>query len=216
PDLPLWYYSANGQYTTSSGYSQALRRRPKKKTPPSLALPTDPVLWRSIWDLRIQPKLRFFLWRISHRILPILEGLNSRGVSLPMQCPCCLLETETIEHLLFKCIVARRLFRISNLNLDSVPHTHPTITWRIIFSTRPLEAPLWVLAWWRVWKSRNWVVFDKFQSATSALHRQLTFDIDSLAFLPCVAPPPPPPPIPSSPSSPSPMLVPSQISKNKN
>ncbi|CAN1132998.1 hypothetical protein LINPERHAP2_LOCUS7388, partial [Linum perenne] len=134
-DHPLWYFSANGQYTTSSGYAQALHTRPKKKTPMSLALPTNPFLWRSVWDLRIQPKLRFFLWRICHRILLALEGLNSRGVTLLLQCPCCLLETESLEHLLFDCIVAWRLFRMANLDLDSIPHTHPPITWRFIITT---------------------------------------------------------------------------------
>ncbi|CAN1154134.1 hypothetical protein LINPERHAP2_LOCUS19844 [Linum perenne] len=56
-DHPLWYFTSSGQYTTSSGYAQALRVRPEKKKPPSLAPLTDPFLWRSVWDLLIQPKL---------------------------------------------------------------------------------------------------------------------------------------------------------------
>ncbi|CAN1120988.1 Uncharacterized mitochondrial protein AtMg00310 [Linum perenne] len=58
-DHPIWFYSARGEYSTSSGYSLALRLRPPKKKPPSLAAPTCSALWGSVWDLHLQPKLRF-------------------------------------------------------------------------------------------------------------------------------------------------------------
>ncbi|CAN1146274.1 hypothetical protein LINPERHAP2_LOCUS15157, partial [Linum perenne] len=190
-DHPIWFYSASGEYSTSSGYSLALRLRPPKKKPPSLATPSCPFLWRSVWDLNIQPKLRFFLWRLCHRILPTIEGLNSRGMSLPTTCPCCLRGPETLEHLLFHCVIARRFLRTANLELDSIPHTHPAITWRYIINHRPLEGPRWVIAWWRLWKSRNWVVFEKFQSSFPAPHRQFSLDIDNLSLLSAVLPPPP-------------------------
>ncbi|CAN1141466.1 Uncharacterized mitochondrial protein AtMg00310 [Linum perenne] len=183
-DHPIWFFSSRGVYSTSSGYSLALRLRPVKKTPPSLTEPSCPALWGSIWDLQIQPKFRFFLWRLCHRILPTIEGLNSRGMSLPTTCPCCLRGPKTLEHFLFHCIVARRLMQTLNLDLESIPHSHPAVTWRFIQSARPLEGPHWVLAWWRLWKSRNWVVFEKFQKSIPALHRQFSLDVDNLSFLP--------------------------------
>ncbi|CAN1766691.1 hypothetical protein LINPERHAP1_LOCUS10027, partial [Linum perenne] len=85
---PIWFFSASGQYPTSSGYDFAtrLKKKKKKKPLPSLASATDPALWRSVWSLRVQPKLRFFLWRLCHRILPTIEGLNSRknGAGSPL------------------------------------------------------------------------------------------------------------------------------------
>ncbi|CAN1279753.1 Uncharacterized mitochondrial protein AtMg00310 [Linum perenne] len=188
-DKPIWFFSPSGRYSVSSGYDLACRYRKVKKTPPSLASTTDPRLWRSIWSLRIQPKLRFFLWRLCHRILPTIEGLNSRDLNLDPICPSCLEHNETVEHILFSCSIAKRFFAFSDLDLGSIPHTHPAIVWRFITEFRPLEAELWVLAWWRLWKSRNWVVFERVQYSMAALQRHFTFDQDKLRFLPIPTPP---------------------------
>ncbi|CAN1327976.1 hypothetical protein LINPERPRIM_LOCUS34304, partial [Linum perenne] len=107
-DRPIWFFSPSGQYSTSSGYVFAYSFRKKKKTPPSLAAPTDAILWRSVWSLCIQPKLRFFLWRLCHRILPTIEGLNARDMDLDPLCPVCLQLPETVEHILFSCLVSKR------------------------------------------------------------------------------------------------------------
>ncbi|CAN1175048.1 Putative ribonuclease H protein At1g65750 [Linum perenne] len=105
-DKPVWFFSANGQYSTSSGYALSLRSRPTKD-PTCVVAPMDPSVWRVVWSLRIQPKLRFFLWRLCHRILPTIDDLNRRGIELPSLCPVCLRQDETLEHLLFNCTVTR-------------------------------------------------------------------------------------------------------------
>ncbi|CAN1184982.1 hypothetical protein LINPERHAP2_LOCUS37275 [Linum perenne] len=148
----------------------------------------DLALRISVWSLRIEPKLLFFLWRLCHRILPTIEGLNSRGMKLSTLCPICLRQLKTIKHILFTCTVARRIFMTLVLDLESIPHTHSTIAWRWIMNYRPQEGALWVLDWWRFWKSRNWVIFEKFQYSISALHRYLPFDQDKLFSSSPVAP----------------------------
>ncbi|CAN1164107.1 hypothetical protein LINPERHAP2_LOCUS25392 [Linum perenne] len=53
------------------------------KDPTCVVAPMDPTALRAVWSLRIQPKLRFFFWRLCRRILPTIEGLNRRGMELP-------------------------------------------------------------------------------------------------------------------------------------
>ncbi|CAN1315043.1 Transposon TX1 uncharacterized 149 kDa protein [Linum perenne] len=182
-DKDVWFFSPTGQYSTSSGYALALRSKPIKDQT-FVVSPMDPSAWRAVWSLRIQPKLRFFLWRLCHRIIPTIEALNRRGMELHPLCPVCLRQPETLEHLMFKCTATRRFFATTSLDLNAIPHTHPAIVWRWIQCRCPQDANLWVLAWWRIWKSRNWVVFEKFQTSILALNRQFTFDRDKLSLLP--------------------------------
>ncbi|CAN1146926.1 hypothetical protein LINPERHAP2_LOCUS15565 [Linum perenne] len=125
-DKLVWFLLANGQYSTSSRYSFAMGLKPTKD-PTSVVAPMHPTVWRAVWSLRVQPKLRFFLWRLCHRILPTIDGLNRRGMELPALCPVCMRQDETLEHLLFICTVTRRFFATISLDLYAIPHTHPAI-----------------------------------------------------------------------------------------
>ncbi|CAN1132820.1 hypothetical protein LINPERHAP2_LOCUS7265 [Linum perenne] len=163
--------------------------------------PTYPYMWRSIWSLQIPPKLRFFLWRLCHRILPSTEALRSREKDVPLECQVCHDGPESIEHIFYKCLVSKMFYIYTGIHIEALPHTHPTITWRAIASRPILEQQLWVLSWWRIWKSRNWVVFEYLQYSMPALHMHLICGLDEVAFLPPLHPPSSPrwarpPPIP--------------------
>ncbi|CAN0838315.1 Putative ribonuclease H protein At1g65750 [Linum grandiflorum] len=150
-DRWIWHFSPNGNFSTSSAFRLA-RRKPLSKRKSS-ASPLDSALWHSVWTLPVLPKLRFFLWRVIHRILPVREELLIKHVHLDPTCPVCLDKTESVEHLLFDCSLSRRLSDLNGLPRPIDPTLHPAIFWRSIMNSNPGLGPNIILLWWRLWKS---------------------------------------------------------------
>ncbi|CAN0900673.1 Putative ribonuclease H protein At1g65750 [Linum grandiflorum] len=181
PDCWIWHFSPNGIFSTSSAFRYAQRRPLASEE--TCASPLDSSLWHSVWSLSVLPKLRFFLWRLLLRILPTREGLIAHHVDVDPICPVCLDTEETIEHLFFACPLALRLGAI--IGLDPLPgaSTHPAVIWRFLMRSNPSLGPRTVLLWWRIWKSRNLVVFERRQLQPHVLHRQYLRQVSELPLL---------------------------------
>ncbi|CAN0915868.1 hypothetical protein LINGRAHAP2_LOCUS29362 [Linum grandiflorum] len=184
-DRWIWHYSPNGIFFTSSAFCYA-QRRPLAYEETSASL-LDSSLWHSVWSLPVLPKLRFFLWRMLLRILPTCEGLIDHHVDVDPICPVCLNTEETIEHLFFACPLALRLGAITDLAPLPDSDTHPAATWRFLMRSHPALGPPTVLLWWRIWKSRNLVVFERRQLQPYILHRPYLRQVSELSLL--LAPP---------------------------
>ncbi|CAN1191950.1 Uncharacterized mitochondrial protein AtMg00310 [Linum perenne] len=78
PDRRIWVHSPSGAYSVSSGYEIGMQSRPDLFS--ANLSPMEQSTWNSIWSMQIQPKLRFFLWKVLHRILPTLQGDSYRCV----------------------------------------------------------------------------------------------------------------------------------------
>ena len=63
----------------------------------------DPTLWHQVWDLNIKHKLKHFLWKYIHNILPTNEEVYRRTGKGNKWYKCSGEEVETLEHLLFFC-----------------------------------------------------------------------------------------------------------------
>jgi len=94
PDKAIWRLEAKGVYSSRSMYrfisfGGVLDKRVGK-------------LWRS----KLPMKLKVFVWQAMHNRLPtgvVLKGRNWKG---DINCPLCG-SPETIDHILFQCIIAR-------------------------------------------------------------------------------------------------------------
>ncbi|CAN1156374.1 Uncharacterized mitochondrial protein AtMg00310, partial [Linum perenne] len=197
-DRYVWHYSPSGVYSVSSGYEVGMRSRPDLFS--ANLSPMERSTWISIWALRIQPKLRFFLWKVLHRILPTLQGIMIRVQSEAIDplCQICYNAPESVEHLLLHCDVSRHFLQMCSLTPPDLGDTHIAIYWKFILLTQPHLQDVWVLAWWRLWKSRNRVVFNKAQTRLEFLfqffHSQ--WREHYLIYGAPSTPPLPPPPLP--------------------
>ncbi|WOL10644.1 hypothetical protein Cni_G19403 [Canna indica] len=85
-DKWVWHYNTNGAYTVASGYhlSESMSLHLSSSTS---AIPS--FRWRSIWKLKVPPRVKVFLWRLMHDCLPLKDGLRHQQIVIhDTCCPC--------------------------------------------------------------------------------------------------------------------------------
>ncbi|CAL5334718.1 unnamed protein product [Camellia sinensis] len=101
-DTQIWHYEKSGDYTVKSGYHIAgkLENNPKAQLPStSFQIPRD--FWQFVWSLKVPPKICHFWWQVCKNALATKENLFRRKCSPLNMCPICMIEVESMEHLLF-------------------------------------------------------------------------------------------------------------------
>jgi hypothetical protein len=100
-DFIAWSLTSHGQYTVRSGYHSQWRARFGARGN-ILAMPgssaSNPV-WSILWKLQIPSKVKIFMWRALHGILPLKSILANRHIGTTGECPVCHQGAEDIRHL---------------------------------------------------------------------------------------------------------------------
>ncbi|CAL1399998.1 unnamed protein product [Linum trigynum] len=189
-DKLVWSRENDGVYSVRSGYHLAFtlsRRLPGWKDEVSFF---DSGFSKKVWDFPIQPKLKFFVWPMLRRILPTMEAIVEKEGKVPavivesaeegelvkLQRPVCWAPMETLEHMFLSCIVARALWERSGI-VGGVSFSHASnfalfFRWFVEQDSSIERIVRFVAMLWRIWKSRNWVVFDHVQYAIPRLVQQ--------------------------------------------
>ncbi|CAN1141599.1 Uncharacterized mitochondrial protein AtMg00310 [Linum perenne] len=171
PDQLVWQLSDSGAYTVHSGYDcihHGLVVTPEVG-PTS---PMDHVAWNQVWAFPVPPKLRFFVWKCILGVLPTRVALNSRIKDFPRLCPVCGMSDESTSHLLLFCPLAVRLADLIGIPIALILSTNFCIVWRKVLRLSQPEGKKIIFFWWRVWKSRNVVVFQAKQTLLPGLQIQ--------------------------------------------
>lgn len=67
--------------------------------------------WNHNWNNWTPIKVNICIWRATNNRLPTLFALNSKGIILAsLLCPLCNEATETIDHVLYECLLACRIW----------------------------------------------------------------------------------------------------------
>ncbi|CAL1362037.1 unnamed protein product [Linum trigynum] len=176
PDKLIWHFTADGVFSVKSAYHLAVdldRRRGGWRSSVSWM---DKPSWIRVWEVKIPPKLKVFVWQILNRALPTMEALIEKKVQVLPRCPVCWNGPETMEHLFLYCTVARVLWDYSGLEYlgEGLPrHTFPLFLKRLLVLIHQPSVVMAVVAvLWRIWRSRNWVVFEGKQFGILAPMRQ--------------------------------------------
>ncbi|RYQ97024.1 hypothetical protein Ahy_B08g092996 [Arachis hypogaea] len=98
-----WPFRMDGNYTIKTGYYVARNEKSFGYTNNPSSSEDLKFLWQQIWKLRVPQKIRTFLWRASHNILPVFENLFNKRITNTPICTICLQEPETTEHALLLC-----------------------------------------------------------------------------------------------------------------
>ncbi|OMP11560.1 reverse transcriptase [Corchorus capsularis] len=107
-DTLIWHGNSDGLYTVKSGYHIA--RLVLSKSLPDVE--NRNVFWRRVWGASMQPKVKYFLWRLWHNILPTKYNLQQRGVPVDDVCSCSNTDTSLL-HIFFHCPFAVKVWEIS-------------------------------------------------------------------------------------------------------
>ncbi|CAL1387091.1 unnamed protein product [Linum trigynum] len=197
-DKLIWHFTSDGVFSVKSAYHLAVSLDRRRGSWRASASWMDRSSWIRLWDANIPPKLKVFVWQILNRILPTTEALFERKVPILPRCPVCWDGPETMEHLFLDCPVARALWGLSGLEYlgEGLPrHTFPLFLKRLMALIQ--QPPLFmavVAVLWRIWRSRNWVVFEGKQFGFPALMRQFSQQYEEWMGLPIEVPSMPPPP----------------------
>lgn len=76
-------------------------------------------LWRKLWQLKVPPKVKTFLWRACREVLPVKEKLSRKGIDNSQLCPAYNEEVESVMHALVLCPAAKIAWFASPLCLRS-------------------------------------------------------------------------------------------------
>ncbi|CAN1163874.1 hypothetical protein LINPERHAP2_LOCUS25246 [Linum perenne] len=157
-DQFVWQFSDSGAYTVHSGYDlvhHSISRVPMYGP----ISPMDAGAWNSIWSFPVPPKLQFFIWKCILGILPTRVALCTRIKDIVRLCPVCAYTDETVSHLLLSCLLAVRFGAMMNTPLQAILSSNFCVVWRRVTQLPPLMGKRIIFFWWRIWKSRNQVVF---------------------------------------------------------
>lgn len=124
--------------------------------------------------------------------MPTLSALNSKGIiPASLLCPLCNEETETIEHVLYECILARRIWLKCWRWWGIVVPTHFSIKDAIFRSLAPTDSKLvrkalqgvFYVSMWSIWKWRNRVVHASNDEKDAILIEDIFPQIQQLSLL---------------------------------
>ena len=103
-DVMVWMHNKNGWYSVRSGYHTArnLLRESNQEGEGSNLWECSNV-WARIWKLHIPTKIKVFIWRACHDILPTFEKLRQRRIIGNDLCPICNRVPEIILHAVWEC-----------------------------------------------------------------------------------------------------------------
>ena len=112
------------------------------------------------------PKIKIFLWQICHNALPVRGTSLRRGCRVDSQCPICLGDIETIDHLFRQCPSTYSVWELA-AQYQWIPqqvqmnHTQDWIqsfgTLTNICNDKFLQRISFLL--WSIWKAKNAVLF---------------------------------------------------------
>ncbi|KAE8782662.1 hypothetical protein D1007_43931 [Hordeum vulgare] len=148
PDKPIWRLEPKGAYTVKSFYHQINFGGVVSTTRMSL------------WKVICPQKIHVFLWLCVHNKVLTRDNLEKRRPVENTSCLFCSCK-ETVQHLLFDCIVARQVwgFLMETLNIkDILGFDDVVVLWKDPKKNCVLNMII-AASLWSVWKLRNEICF---------------------------------------------------------
>lgn len=99
-DCLNWLHDQDGEYSARSRYRALME---EKKLESSFDNCVNVKWWKSYWRLKIPTKIKIFLWRFFHNILPFRATLAGRGIKCAQNYIRCGDMYDLIMHALIFC-----------------------------------------------------------------------------------------------------------------
>ncbi|KAM0910182.1 hypothetical protein ACQ4PT_014329 [Festuca glaucescens] len=156
-DYYAWLFEESGVFTVKSAYKLHVRLRDG-----SMQSSSNPELtekfWKDVWKLECTPKIKQFIWRLSHNSLPLKKNLERRGVKCDTLCVCCGRLDEYGAHLFVKCKAVKPIWEalgLTNLRHRMWDTQSAKEMIEIIMKLDTEERILVCCLLWQWWSNRN-------------------------------------------------------------
>ncbi|XP_021754606.1 uncharacterized protein LOC110719933 [Chenopodium quinoa] len=160
-DFAYWKYHPSGRYTVKSGYYYLSKNVGLEE---SSFVARDQLFVKLIWRMQIQPKWKWFLWRLFHDGIAVKTNLARRGVPTDTVFDYCRNGDEDNQNLFRFCIQARDIWDNSSLNIfhDSTDSSslrrwiqHHILLFHSEDGRLGNKYVLFIATLWGLWNSRN-------------------------------------------------------------
>ena len=153
-DALVWPYTLTGSYIVKSGYrflykSSCLDNGEYQ--------PDDNKLWKKVWGMQVQPKVRKFLWRAIRNSIPTKHNRRPRMVLSDDCCDHCHSESGDVLHALWLCPSISQVWSQNSTwdSMGSSPHfaSFHVLVETIIETGKDLN--IFATMVWAIWYRRN-------------------------------------------------------------
>lgn len=118
-DVVGWHFDDKGIFSVKSAYkvhrASEARRQNRNMVSGSGGRNAPTEFWRKLWKTDCAPKIKHFLWRLSHNTIAVRRVLQRRGMKIDTRCCVCGRLDEDGGHLFLKCKEVKKLWREMNL-----------------------------------------------------------------------------------------------------
>ena len=179
-DVLFWPYSSNGEYNCKSRYrflkeESELSELSKTSQVPPLR---DKQVWKRIWFMCVQQKVKNFIWRACRNAMPTKLALVRRTIISKPMCERCNSAVEDAIHALWSCSKLDSMWSDQSLwsfrGRVGFVDFKELISW-MIAEGKPLE--LFAVTAWMIWNQRYHV---RLHRPAAAFHQVATLASTSL------------------------------------
>jgi len=162
PDKIIWNGTSSGLFSVKSAYYLASELS-RKKLGECSSFSGSHVFWKKIWAINVPNASKKILWRACQNLLPTKQNLLRKGVGVDDLCPCCMLEVESVIHVLWCCPGAQDVWGCGSALFQKCPYFFSDFPELISYLLSKLNADLmslFVLIFHRIWLRRNRLIFE--------------------------------------------------------
>jgi len=176
-DFWAWHYEKAGVFSVRSAYRMLVQKKENltawlEHTPSTSDIRANEKEWTAIWQLKVPPKIKVFLWRLARHSIPTADVLHRRHIAPHAACLVCGVP-DSWKHSLLECNLAKCVWAL--MNEETVEHIcnveeQNAKAWlaEIISSLPKEESRRVVVTMWAVWHAKRKAVYENiFQSPLS-------------------------------------------------
>lgn len=103
---PVWLGDLSGNFYVKSVYCKLKHEHDQRISSLTGECSDNDKLisfWKTLWRVRVQSKVKYFLWRLYHKFLPVGINFRKRGCDAFAKCWFCELPEESSTHVFWNC-----------------------------------------------------------------------------------------------------------------
>ncbi|XVF74111.1 hypothetical protein PTKIN_Ptkin13bG0034000 [Pterospermum kingtungense] len=181
----IWRFTRNGEFLVKSSYhlARGFKDHGDEEHNESREGNNEDVvgkilIWKKVWKAQVPNKIKNFGWQICQEIIAVYTNLAKRKIPIPIQCPRCRKEDETVIHALRDCELAQEVWQLSEVK-DYWLKLQGTqmFSWleNVMSKADEHSFDLGLMTIWSIWNARNAAVkCDEKRLATKVIHQAVS------------------------------------------